>query len=307
MPAEQLARPDHRRRSLPTAASASVSRAISPSATPTPSALAPRDRPMDFRVLRTATVAPRAPASAMRAAVSSGHLTWTKCTSPGSPSPASRIASRTPAATASTWARRPSCSGRSGAVCAWPSASAGGPDAVPAWRSNTSQCGAIAPSVPPDMTRQTCAARSRDTNRSSSWVSAALAKPRVKSLTSPLPSVLPKIATMPEGSIRPVPIAASIPAVSSGAAAGIRCTLATRRSEGSAALRGGTAALTRHAPAGRHPARRSPPWSDRRCAAPPSACAGADARNGPSRACPRPGRGPSSPASRGPACAPAIL
>ncbi len=72
-----------------------------------------------------ATVAPRASASAMRATVSSGHFTWTKCTAAGSSIPASRIAARTASATMSACGRRPRCSGGSAAVWARPSASAG--------------------------------------------------------------------------------------------------------------------------------------------------------------------------------------
>ncbi len=75
MPLEQLARPDHSERSLPMAASVTASGAISPSASPIPSALAPRDRPMDFSVSEVAQVSPRPCASATRAAVRSGHLT----------------------------------------------------------------------------------------------------------------------------------------------------------------------------------------------------------------------------------------
>ena len=75
---------------------------ISPSATATPSELAARDRPIDFSVSRVATVWPRLSASAMRCAVSSGHLICTKCTSAGSAICASAIAARTPCATLST-------------------------------------------------------------------------------------------------------------------------------------------------------------------------------------------------------------
>jgi hypothetical protein len=209
--------------------SASVSRGISPSATATPSALAPRETPIDLSVSRVATVSRRVSASVMRCAVSSGHLICTKWTSAGSMMPASAIAARTPSATWSTCARRPICSGLSAGVCARPMASAG-PFPEPSWvgswaRSNTVQCGAIAPSVPPDITRQTSFARAPRCFSSSS-VSARVAKPRVKSLTLPLPSVLPRIATMPFGSMRPSPIAAAMPLTSLGAAAETRWTFA---------------------------------------------------------------------------------
>src|SRR3546814_9639221 len=52
-----------------------------------------------------------AAASWARAAVTQGALTCTKCTSAGSSIPASAMACCTAAATRSTWARRPTCSG----------------------------------------------------------------------------------------------------------------------------------------------------------------------------------------------------
>ena len=67
-------------------------------------------------VSRVAVAAPRASASAMRAAVSSGHLIWTKCTSSARSMPASRMAAATPAATVRTCAVRPRCSGARGGV-----------------------------------------------------------------------------------------------------------------------------------------------------------------------------------------------
>ncbi len=98
---------------------------ISPSATATPSALAARDRPMDLSVSCVAVFCPRAAAPCTFCAVSSGHLTCTKCTSAGSPICASFIAATTPLATASTWPARPRCSGGKAGVWARPTASAG--------------------------------------------------------------------------------------------------------------------------------------------------------------------------------------
>ena len=127
----------------------------SPSAMATPSALAARDSPIDFSVSRRRHASRRAlSASPMRCAVSSGHLTCTKCTSAGSVMPASVIAACTAAATMSTCDIRPRCSAGSAGVCARPIASAGPLRSSPSARSNTVQCGAMPPSVPPDITRQ---------------------------------------------------------------------------------------------------------------------------------------------------------
>jgi len=55
-------------------------------------------------------------------------------------------------------------------------------------------CGAITPSVPPDMMNSTRAATSaagRPSACASSVLKALVANPRLKSLTQPLPSVLP--------------------------------------------------------------------------------------------------------------------
>ena len=90
--------------------------------------------------------------------------------------PASAIAARTPAATISTCARRPRCSAGSAGVCARPIASAGPFRSSPSARSNTVQCGAMPPSVPPDITRQIFAACSAGRCR---WNSRLSAKRRV--------------------------------------------------------------------------------------------------------------------------------
>jgi hypothetical protein len=93
-------------------------------------------------------------------------------------------------------------------------------------RSNTIQCGAMAPSVPPDITRQILAASSLGRKRWNNRLKSRFAKPRLKSLTRPLPSVFARTAMTPWGLIRPAAIAVSIPETSSGAAAEIRWTLA---------------------------------------------------------------------------------
>jgi len=66
---------------------------ISPGAQATPSAEAPRDKPIDFSVSIVATVLSRAAVSAIRGDVRSRHFTWTKCTAAGSSRPAFAVAS----------------------------------------------------------------------------------------------------------------------------------------------------------------------------------------------------------------------
>ena len=78
IPADALPRPDHSVQLAPMSASDSDDRSISPSATAAPRALAARESPIDFKVSRVATTAPRRSASAIRWAMSSGHFTWTK-------------------------------------------------------------------------------------------------------------------------------------------------------------------------------------------------------------------------------------
>ncbi|WP_246686435.1 hypothetical protein [Methylobacterium sp. WL30] len=227
IPAEAEARDEASEKSRPIAASSSAP--TSPSAAAMPREAAARERPMDFSVSAVAQSASRPRASAIRSEVRSGHFTWTKCTSSGSTIPAARIAARTPSATDATWARRPTCSGRRSAVWAWPMASAPGTAASSASRtSNTVTCGDRPPSVPPDMTRQTRSAASGPACRPSRSRRARAASPRVQSLTRPLPSVLPKIATIAPGTIRPSAIARSRPETSSGAAVAMRWTTARR-------------------------------------------------------------------------------
>ena len=189
---------------------------------------------MDFNVSRVAVGKPRASAAATRSAVNSGHLIWTKWTSSAASIPASSIAARTPVATASTCASRPRCSWGNGGVRERPIASAPGASGSSELRaSNTRKCGANAPSVPPDMTIQgsSASASSRCTRKAS--CSARVAKPREKSLTRPLPSVLPKTATTAFPSIAPSRMRASSPETSSGALAEMRCTNARRVTAGS--------------------------------------------------------------------------
>ncbi len=217
MPPEVLARADHRPTLRPMTSSVIAAGSISPSAEATPSAEAPRDRPIDFNVSAVATVLPRAAVSAIRAEVRSGHLTWTKCTAAGSSRAACAIASRTPVATISTCSRRPRCSAERAGVCATPIASAGPPASSSSSRtSKTVRCGASAPSVPPDITMQILGTAAAGRYRDSIDWSACTANARLKSLTQPLPSVLPRMATTAAGEIAPASTACRKASVSSG-------------------------------------------------------------------------------------------
>ncbi len=111
--------------------------------------------------------------------------------------PASRIAAFTAAATFSTMAGRPMSSGKSSALIAVPIASRdcdGGPDF--AFLANTVACGVMTPSQPPDQTigMSAISASLRRPRLASTRRNAWSARMRVKSLTPPLPSVLPMTA-----------------------------------------------------------------------------------------------------------------
>src|SRR5262245_23377647 len=111
--------------------------------------------------------------------------------------PASRIAAFTPSATFSTIAGRPISSGFNSALIAAPMVSLlfeAGP--VFSFLANTVACGVMTPSQPPDQTigiRATSASLQPClmSTRRNAWS----ARMRVKSLTPPLPSVLPITAT----------------------------------------------------------------------------------------------------------------
>ena len=188
---------------------------------------------MDFKVSRVIAGRLRASAAAIRSAVNSGHLICTKWTSSVASMPASSIAARTPVATASTWARRPRCSWGNGGVRARPIASASSAAGSSESRaSNTRKCGANAPSVPPDMTIQDSSASPSSRCARKASCTARVAKPREKSLTRPLPSVLPKTATTAAALIDPSFIPASSAETSSGALVEIRWTKARRVTAG---------------------------------------------------------------------------
>src|SRR5262245_4463242 len=111
--------------------------------------------------------------------------------------PASFIAAFTASATFSTIAGRPMSSGRSSALMAVPMASRDLDDGpVRPLRAKIVACGVITPSQPPDQTMGIKAISSppRDPCRSSTRRKAWSARMRVKSLTPPLPSVLPMTA-----------------------------------------------------------------------------------------------------------------
>jgi len=223
MPPEVLARADHRLTSHPMTSSVMAAGSISPRAQATPSAEAPRDRPIDFNVSLVATVSPRAVVSAIRAEVSSGHFTWTKCTVPGSSRPALAIASRTPAATISACSRRPRCSAGRAGVCATPIARDGPATASSSSRtSKTVRCGESPPSVPPDITMQIRSTSAGVRYRDSIDWRACTANARLKSLTQPLPSVLPRMATTDAGAMSPVSMHCRKASASSGDAMGGR-------------------------------------------------------------------------------------
>ncbi len=153
-------------------------------------------------------VSPRAAASWMRALVRSGHFTCTKCTSVASVRPEAAMARRTAAAVARTCAMRPISSGRKIvrkgggrprapcprplALCSLP------PRPVPPRRATISRWGESPPSVPPTSPGRPGADRAGDTPRRAARApsSAITASGRVKSLTQPLPSVLPNTATI---------------------------------------------------------------------------------------------------------------
>src|SRR6266545_3621874 len=131
--------------------------------------------------------------------------------------PASRMAALTPSATFSTMAGRPMSSGRSSALMAVPMVEREfdcGP--VLPLRANTVACGVMTPSHPPDHTmgmRATSASPRRpDFNRTrrNAWS----ARMRVKSLTPPLPSVLPMTAITSSAVNCPPAMHASNPAAS---------------------------------------------------------------------------------------------
>src|SRR2546430_11762797 len=136
----------------------------------------------------------------MRSVVSAPVLIWTKWTSGGESIPASSIARRTPSAATLACPAVPNSSGSRSRVYAVPTVKRFCPRGAPrsGWRVKIVACGLITPSVPPDQMMGTCRATSSSFRPERSAMSIwkdSVASARVKSLTPPLPSVLPRTAT----------------------------------------------------------------------------------------------------------------
>ena len=148
--------------------------------------------------------------------------------------PASAIAAATAFVVSVSCAFRPISSGRKLRVWAMPILSrlpAGAFCATPlsdSLRVKTVICGLSTPSVPPDMTKairsSTRIGSGSARYGASATESAEPAYSRVKSFTPPLPSVLPRIARIDAGSIRPASINRVRPETSPGPLVGIRIT-----------------------------------------------------------------------------------
>ena len=131
--------------------------------------------------------------------------------------PASRIAALTASATFATIAGRPMSSGKSSALIAVPIARRGCEDGpVLPLRANTVACGVMTPSQPPDQTIGIAAICSslRLPRLASTRRNAWSARMRVKSLTPPLPSVLPMTAITSSAVNWPLAMQASSPEAS---------------------------------------------------------------------------------------------
>ena len=115
----------------------------------------------------------------------------------------------------------PTSSGAKSRVTAIPSASRL-PPAPAGWaalRVNTVACGLSTPSVPPDHTnaiRLATSSAELPRRRAKASDKEKVAKPRVKSLAPPLPSVFPISATISRGSMVPASIIRSRPETSFG-------------------------------------------------------------------------------------------
>ena len=127
------------------------------------------------------------------------------------------MAARTPSAIFSTIAGRPMSSGRIGALMAVPMArraESAGP--VSSLLAKTVACGVSTPSQPPDQTMgiSPISASPRVPCLSRTPRKAVSDRMRVKSLTPPLPSVLPITATISSAAMRPDAISSSRPEAS---------------------------------------------------------------------------------------------
>ena len=173
---------------------------------------------------------PRASAEATRSAVSSGHLICTKWTSSAAFEPRVAIAARTPSATARP-ARADRGAHRAAARCASARASAPGASGRPITRLKHHEMRRERALRAPGHRQFRVLGAGLAVHPHS--CNARVAKPREKSLTRPLPSVLPKTATTAFTSIAPSRMRASSPETSSGALAEMRCTNARRVTAGS--------------------------------------------------------------------------
>jgi hypothetical protein len=139
------------------------------------------------------------------------------------------MASCTASAVLSICALRPISSGKKSRVCATPITRRRcvlvGKVAATQQRENTVKCGDSTPSVPPDITSATRWPTSRGEHSRcglKNWRQLVAAKSRVKSLTQPLPSVLPMTATMCAATSSPLSISACTPLRSPGPLHAIR-------------------------------------------------------------------------------------
>src|SRR5262249_7064163 len=195
---------------------------------------------MEPYVLVVATRAPRADASVMASAVSSGHLICTKWTSAASRMPASAIAALTAFSTSRIWTIVPSSSDLHTRVLATPATRPRPGRGAPGTsrRTNTVTWGVMMPSVPPDMmncTRENTSSGVVWSRAASSAAYADVAKPRLQSFTQPLPSVLPSTAITSRGDTVPSSMSLARPPTSSGPAVGsrwisMRCIVVSSRS-----------------------------------------------------------------------------
>ena len=168
------------------ASSSRRSRSTSPSATATPSAEAARDKLIDFSVSRVAVVAPRPSVSAMRSAVSSGHLIWTKCTS-APPRCRRRDRGEHPLGDGVDLRETPRCSNGKAACGAADRQRAGRNRRLDFARLEHQKMRGEPALCAPDITRHAASASPSSRAPRSASCKARVAKPRVKSLTSRCP------------------------------------------------------------------------------------------------------------------------
>src|SRR2546427_1185185 len=168
------------------------------------------------------TPLPRRRASWIRSVVSAPVLIWTKWTSGGESIPASSIARRTPSAATLACTAVPNSSGSRSRMSAVPAVKrfcpGGAPGSGP--RVKIVAGGLMTPSAPPAQMIGTCGATSssfRPERSAMSMRKDSVASARVKSLTPPLPSVLPRTATTCSARKAPASSSRAASLMSSGA------------------------------------------------------------------------------------------